>query len=401
MKSLMSSAAHAHGPSPAPRRPIARLLGVVPAALLLSGLFTVWAGPLAAPVAAATGDWAQFHNGPTHEGYNTAETTLSPSNVANLVVAWTGATGLNITSSPAVANGVVYVGSWDGKLYAYAVGCASGGGSCTPLWTGATSTYIFSSSPAVAGGVVYVGSWDGKLYAFAVGCASGGGACTPLWTGATGSYIDSSPAVANGVTYVGSDDGNLYAFDAAGVTGCSGTPKTCSPLWTGATGNAVNSSPAVANGVVYVGSDDGNLYAFDAAGVIHCRGISGARSCTPLWTGATGNAVQSSPAVANGVVYAGSLDGKLYAFDAAGVTDCSGTSAARSCTPLWTGATGYYITSSPAVANGVVYVSSGESEEDGKLYAFAVGCASGGGSCMPLWTGATNGYIDSSPAELT
>jgi outer membrane protein assembly factor BamB len=164
-----------------------RLLGFTPAALLLCGLFTVWAGPLAAPAAAASGDWAQFHNDPTHQGYNSAETTLSVSNVADLGVAWTGATGGAIyDSSPAVADGVVYVGSWDDKLYAYAVGCAKGGESCTPLWTGATGSAI-GSSPAVADGVVYVGSYDGKLYAFAVGCASGGWSCSPLWTGATGS----------------------------------------------------------------------------------------------------------------------------------------------------------------------------------------------------------------------
>jgi outer membrane protein assembly factor BamB len=33
-------------------------------------------------------------------------------------------------------------------------------------------------------------------------------------------------------------------------------------LWSYATGGMVESSPAVANGVVYVGSDDGNVYAF-------------------------------------------------------------------------------------------------------------------------------------------
>src|SRR5206468_761088 len=38
------------------------------------------------------------------------------------------------------------------------------------------------------------------------------------------------------------------------------------------------------------------------------------KTCTPLWTGATGGAVESSPAVAGGVVYVGSFDTKLYAF---------------------------------------------------------------------------------------
>ena len=111
----------------------------------------------ATPATTVGGDWTQFHNDLIHSGYNAAETTISAPNVANLGVAWTATTGNGIDSSPAVANGVVYVGSKDGKLYAYAVGCASGGGTCTPLWTGATGSNIYSST-AVSSGVVYVGS---------------------------------------------------------------------------------------------------------------------------------------------------------------------------------------------------------------------------------------------------
>src|ERR1035438_7480561 len=103
-----------------------------------------------------------------------------------------------------------------------------------------------ASSPAVANGVVYVGSGDDKLYAF--NAATG----RLVWSAATSNYLWSSPAVANGVVYVGSDDDKLHAFDAA----------TGEPLWSAATGSSVASSPAVANGVVYVGSVDGSLHAF-------------------------------------------------------------------------------------------------------------------------------------------
>ncbi len=111
----------------------------------------------------------------------------------------------------------------------------------------------------------------------------------------------SSPSVANGVVYVGSDDGRLYAFDAAGTTNCSGSPKSCSPLWVGTLGseNNVESSPVVANGVVYVGSDAGNAEAFDAAGTTKCSGTT--RTCMPLWFAYVGAA--RSAAVANGIVY--------------------------------------------------------------------------------------------------
>jgi outer membrane protein assembly factor BamB len=83
-------------------------------------------------------------------------------------------------------------------------------------------------------------------------------------------------------------------------------------LWTATTGGFVLSSPAVANGVVYVGSQDAKLYAFDAEGSENCSEIP--KTCTPLFAGTTANGISSSPAVANGVVYVGSDDHKLYAF---------------------------------------------------------------------------------------
>src|SRR5579862_5475064 len=95
--------------------------------------------------------------------------------------------------------------------------------------------------------------------------------------------------------------------------------------WKAATGGNVNSSPAVVNGIVYTGSDDTNLYAFNAA------------TGQLVWM-AAGACGASSPVVANGVVYAGSNG--LHAFHAA-----TGQ-------PLWTAAPDYTIVSSPTVANG-------------------------------------------------
>jgi len=64
----------------------------------------------------------------------------------------------------------------------------------------------------VAGGMVYIGSYDKKLYAFDASCRS---ACHPLWSFAAGSAIFSSPAVTDGMVYVGSWDHKLYAFGLA------------------------------------------------------------------------------------------------------------------------------------------------------------------------------------------
>ena len=268
-------------------------------------------------------------------------------------------------------------------------------------FTAATGGSIFMSSPAVVNGVVYTGSEDGKLYAFDsagnTNCSGTPKTCAPLWTGSTGSSIESSPAVVNGVVYIGSVDDKLYAFDAAGNTNCSGTPKTCAPLWTATTGASIYSSPTVANGVVYVGSyiPDDRLYAFDAAGTTNCSGTP--KTCAPLWTAITDGAVYSSAAVSTGVVYVGSLGGNLYAFDAAGKENCSGTP--TTCAPLWTYPTGA-VSSSPAVARGVVYVGDFLSRVYGFDATGKTNCSGTPKVCGPLWTNGVNSSIGvtSSPA---
>lgn len=97
--------------------------------------------------------------------------------------------------------------------------------------------------------------------------------------------------VPNGVVHVGSLDNNVYALNA----------RTGAKLWSYYAGDWVDSSPAVANGVVYVGSGK-KLYARNAS------------TGKKLWSYSTGDVVVSSPAVANGVVYVDSEDHNAYAF---------------------------------------------------------------------------------------
>ncbi len=72
---------------------------------------------------------------------------------------WSYRTGNEVFSSPAVANGVVYVGSHDRNMYA--LNASTG----AKLWS-YTAAKRFDSSPAVANGVVYVGGGNGKISAF-------------------------------------------------------------------------------------------------------------------------------------------------------------------------------------------------------------------------------------------
>ena len=366
----------------------------------------------AAALVLAGCDWPTFRFDATHTGYNPFERTLDSGNVATLTEDWIADAGDSVESSPIVAGGVLYEGSNDGKLYAFdASGNTNCTGSapktCEPLWTAQTGGSI-SSTPAKSGNTVYAGSSDGILYAFdAAGntnCSGSPKTCLPLWTANTFSSINfSSPVVAGGRVFVGTAEPpyKLEAFDAAGVNQCTGVPKQCSPLWIHEFNGAVLSSPAVANGILYVGAGN-SLYAFNAAPDASCGGTP--PQCRPLWIGPTGDAVFSSPAVVNGVVYVGSNDGLLYAFSTTVGAQCAGSQ--HVCLPLWRGRgnagnLSESMLSSPAVANGVVYIGSG----DGYLYAFdATGVANCDGAqvgtCDPMWRGSLNATGDniSSPA---
>ncbi len=298
-------------------------------------------------------NYAMFGFDSQHTRFNPQEHTINPSNVSQLKPYWTFTTNGRIAASPAVVDGIVYLASLDGYLYALDASTGS------KRWSIAIQTgSYYESSPAVVNGVVFIGSSDHKLYA--INASTG----TILWSATTQDALNSSPTVANGIVYVGSEDGKLYAFNASG---CGHPP--CLPLWTAPTSNGIDSSPAVANGVVYVSSEDGTLAAFNAStGVL-------------LWSAAPTKKIQyitSSPTVVNGMVYVGSEDGKLYAFNASGCGH-------PPCSPLWATSTGLAIESSPAVANGVVYVSSFSTpglvgSADGKLYAFDVS------NGTPLWS---------------
>jgi outer membrane protein assembly factor BamB len=361
-------------------------------------------------------NWPRFHFGLANSGFNPYENVIGTSNVSGLVTAWTApleAGKYTSDTSPVVANGIVYVGSSAEKLYAFKATpgskCSGTPLTCRPLWTATfgDGQSASNASPVVADGVVYINSGDGNLYAFsAPGTANCSGVpkvCEPLWTGKGGGGGSlTSVAVARGVVYTGDSGGNLSAFSASGTANCSGTPKTCSPIWTARTPTpSYLSSPAVVNGVIYVGASDsnfsaGHVYAFSALGTTNCSGTP--KTCEPLWASSNVGPIVSSPAVANGVVYVGSMDKNLYAFSAAGTADCAGSP--KYCAPLWIGPTGGIIyASAPALAYNAVYVGAA----DGKLYSFGTSgtanCTGTPKTCAPLWTGATGSPIDdSSPA---
>jgi eukaryotic-like serine/threonine-protein kinase len=169
-------------------------------------------------------------------------------------VKWNFKTGAAIVASPAIADGVVYITSLDGHLFA--IDQETG----KEKWN-FKSRMPIASSPAVSGATVYFVSSSGALAA--IDAATG----KPKWVFATEferkfefknlhGYPSaaqtipdawdiwiSSPAVVNGKVYFGSGDGNVYAVNA----------ETGTVLWKFPTKDVVHASPAVANNMVYIG----------------------------------------------------------------------------------------------------------------------------------------------------
>ena len=204
------------------------------------------------------------------------------------------------------------------------------------LWSFQSEGPIWGT-PAISEGTVYFGSDDHNLYA--VEAQSG----LLKWKFTTQGIVRSRPAIADGKVYLASDDGYLYAIDT----------QDGKQIWRTDIGNAMprdqrehlgtsrptdydylQSSPAVAYGQVYVGSLDGNVYALAAdTGKIN-------------WTYKTGLKVRATPTIDDGTLYVGSWDKFVYALDAL-------TGQERWKTPI-----GGEVQTTALVAGGMVYCAS-------------------------------------------
>lgn len=270
-------------------------------------------------------DWPQFGFGPAGGRYNSAETSITTSNVAQLTQDWSAPlNGGGGVPGAAVSGSVIYADDGTGID---ALDAATG----KLLWFASTmgggSTVSSDISPAVANGMVYAGGGNNVLYAFDAQTGA------TRWTFNPNGQLLSAPAVANGVVYSGDRGGHVYALD--GTTGAV--------LWSFQVnvGDGVTDTPAIANGAAYFVSENGIAYALSAS--------TGAQ----LWQSAIGSPGEgvNVSAVDNGVVFvvsgapSPSTQGEVVALDAT-------TGATK-----WVAHTPFYGTNGLALANGVIYVS--------------------------------------------
>ena len=198
-----------------------------------------------------------------------------------------------IYGTPAVYEGVAFLGSYDGKIHAYDLEDGA------LLDTEPIADEIVGA-PLIEHDVMYIGSSDGFMHAFNVSIRGQEITMERKWKFQAGSSIWSTPQVFENLLIFSSLDHKIYGLDLT----CNTCIESGSPEWVYETGGAVASSPLVLNGEVYIGSFDGNFYSLDA--------LSGEE----IWrfTGAS-NWYWGSAITDGSVIYAPSLNGSLYALN--------------------------------------------------------------------------------------
>jgi outer membrane protein assembly factor BamB len=190
-------------------------------------------------------------------------------------------------SSPLVADGLVYVGDWSGRVTALVVRTGA------TRWRYRTGGAV-KSSAALAGGRIFIGSYDGHVYALdaRTGDLDWRASAQPR-IGSHGSFY-STPTAEYGRVYIGSTDGKVYSFGA----------ETGRLRWSHSTGGYVYASPAVWRQLVLVGSYDHVFYALDAA-----TGIA-------RWSFRANGRISGAASVIDGVVYFSTFAHRTYALSA-------------------------------------------------------------------------------------
>ena len=371
-------------------------------------VFPLIVSSLAAGAAAQDGDdWPQFRR-------DAALTGIAVSPLGDeLELKWSAPLGFSVESSPAIAGGFVYATSLPGVLVklnledgAEAWRYRPGAGEAE---AGEFEEDRFGeSSPAVADGTVYVGDLLGVLHA--VDADSG----APRWQFPTGAEIKSSPVVAGDLVLIGSYDEHFYGVDRvtgaarwslqtegpvhatpgrhdglAWVTGCDAVLRGVritdgTEMLRFDSGAYTAASPAIAEGTLYYGTFNNEVLAVDVgAGALrwryehperHFPFYASAALADELviaagrdklihaldrqtgearWTFRARARFDASPVVAGDRVYAGNADGRLYVLDLETGEKLSEFHA------------GAAIMGSPAVANGRIVFGT----QDGTLFA--------------------------------
>ena len=359
--------------------------------------------------AAPSSDWGQFHGDAAHNGYSNSKGPVYP------VMAWNSSVGYTnigliagggelVFSSPASSyppDTYAVISETNGSLLyniqslppanSYAVISGSSVfnvaernrlSSCN-LATGAFQWGVNipqGSKPSVFYGSAGVSYYLGQVFGVSFGASTitalSSSSGSQNWQVNLAGAIDTIPTIGNGVLVVGfsnlqgisavsaTSGAQLWNFTANGlVNACpaydsdsanfffgtlNGTlycvSQSGQQIWANHVGNGIETTPTIANGLVFFGTDNGTLLALNST------------SGNVAWQLATKSQLLSPPAVAsNGILYQATSGGLLYALSAANGTG------------LWTYNLGYGVSASPVIDNGEIFLV----DSQGTIFAIA------------------------------
>jgi outer membrane protein assembly factor BamB len=232
----------------------------------------------------------------THEGHVLALDARDGARV------WDTKTDDSVVASPLVSGDRIIVGSFDGRVYALDAATGAKG------WTFDTHAPVTSTAAAFDGTVI-VGSRSYDL--FALDATQG----RPVWSRYFWfSWVESPATIYQDVAYIGSSDAAaLHAFDA----------RSGRTVWRLDVGGSAWAQPVVTDTTVYEGTTGVTNYLLDhRAAMIAVDRQTGQpvwRYSLPVPTAGQPQEMVAygfagSAALADGLIVAGGIDGRVYAF---------------------------------------------------------------------------------------
>jgi len=122
------------------------------------------------------------------------------------------------------------------------------------LWRWHEVPFASRTQPVVANGILYIGSVNNKMYALEAKTDKNGGPPQIKWSYQTNGPIRATAAVYEGKVIFGSHDSYIYALNA----------QNGALIWRYKTKAGLMAAPLVFNNIVYIGSRDGIFYALNS-----------------------------------------------------------------------------------------------------------------------------------------
>jgi outer membrane protein assembly factor BamB len=212
-------------------------------------------------------------------------------------ILWSYNVGASVYASAAITSeNILYIVNYEGRLYAFDLNTLDPN-NVQYKWRIETGSNVTASPAIDYSDNIYITTLDGKL----IKIHNNGNGASIVWEFNTGNSIESSPIIGQDTTvFFGCDNNAVFAING----------ETGNQIWKINTNGPVKSTGYIAqdatSNILYIGSDDGNLYTIDVS------------TETILSAFYVGSEIKSPINYYSGIVYFGTMDGRIIAMEANG-----------------------------------------------------------------------------------